>query len=163
LTANAQGWHPDEFTLELLAKFIGYIPDDKECEALEKNAKTGGTRMPAGTLKPLATALQNLRVKNKFKRLELRACNLGGNHDVMQLLGKVLGVRTIVAPRVHMFCLRLGAGVPDSQAAFNTWSQSHPRARLCRKPFNCYPSQWSACEPNSGLSHHRPECEVVLG
>jgi hypothetical protein len=107
LTANARGWNPDEFTLGLLAKFIGYIPNDKDCERVERNSLTDrGTRMPAGTLKPLATALQNLRVKSKLKRLELRACNLGGNHDVMQLLGMVLGVRKIVAPRVHMFYLR---------------------------------------------------------
>ncbi len=132
LTPSAPQWQTDEFTLDILAKFIGFIPDDDRCRQEEKNSILNGAPMPPGTLKPLTTALQNFRVKRRLRRLELRACNLGGNSNVMELLGKVLGVKTVVAPKVHMFYVGLTAPLPlpfNPESGFDQWLKGFPRAR----------------------------------
>jgi hypothetical protein len=137
LTSHAPTWNPEEYTLGLLADFIGQTPSDSDYAQIERNSSTrtrqGLTvRMPAGTLKPLDIALRSLRGKNLLQRLELRACNLGGNSRVMQLLGGVLGVQVIVAPKVHMFYSRLAppGPLPDDDAGFTRWQRLHPRARV---------------------------------
>jgi hypothetical protein len=137
LTAQTPAWNPEEYTLGLLADFVGRTPSDNEYAEVEKNssirtAQGQTVRMPAGTLKPLDIALRSLRSKNQLQRLELRACNLGGNRRVMALLGGVLGVQTIVAPKVHMFYCRLAppGPIPDDDAGFTGWRGTHPRARV---------------------------------
>ena len=135
LSAHAASLFPEQNVLEALTHFIGYIPDDDECAAAEKKFNQFVSPMPAGTLKPLATALQNLRVKRRLRRLELRACNLGGNQEVMKLLGMVLGVQAVVAPKVHMFYMGVTLRpLPDSAAAFADWQSKHPRARIFNGP-----------------------------
>jgi hypothetical protein len=131
LTANTPRWNPEEYTLGLLSRFIGGIPDEATCKKAEQDSIMDGVAMPAGTLRPLAAALQNLRLKRRLKRLELRACNLGGNEDVMKSLGMVLGVQTVVAPKVHMFYLGVTAPLPlpFSDAGFATWLTGHAHAR----------------------------------
>lgn len=137
LTASSgAAWNPEEYTLGLLADFVGKSPSDADYAAAEKgstvqNAQGQTVTMPSGTLKPLDTALRALRALNKLKRLELRACNLGGNTKVLQLLGKALGVTKIVAPQVHMFYCQLPAAgfLPDNAAGFVQWVRHHPRSR----------------------------------
>jgi hypothetical protein len=127
-------WNPEEYTLGLLAGFIGKNPSDSDYTAAETNSsmeldhKT--IHMPKGTLKTLDTELRALR-PSKLTRLELRACNLGGNPTVMNLLARVLGVTTIVAPRVHMFYSKIGppGPLPDTEAGFTNWQRHHSRAR----------------------------------
>ena len=128
-------WNPDQYTLGLLRDFVGKNPSDSDYAAAEsgssmQSAQGQTIRMAAGTLKPLDTALRSLRAK-KLKRVELRACNLGGNSTVMKLLAMVLGVDFIVAPSVHMFYLRLpAAGIrPDTAANFNQWVRNHAPCR----------------------------------
>lgn len=136
LTGRSPQWDVDEFTLGILAKFIGFIPDDDRCREEEKNSILNGAPMPAGTLKPLTTALQNFRLKRQLKRLELRACNLGGNSKVMELLGMVLGVRTVVAPKAHMFYLGPSVPLPipfNPESGFDRWLTGFPRARTFRE------------------------------
>jgi hypothetical protein len=137
LTSHAPTWNPEEYTLGLLADFIGQTPSDSDYARIERNStmrtRQGQTvHMPAGTLKPLDIALRSLRAKNLLRRLELRACNLGGNSRVMQVLGGVLGVQEIVAPKVHMFYSRLAppGPLPDDDANFTRWQRLHPRARV---------------------------------
>jgi hypothetical protein len=137
LTSHAPTWNPEEYTLGLLAGFIGQIPSDSDYARTETNStmqtRAGQTvRMPAGTLKPLDIALRSLRTKNLLQRLELRACNLGGNPHVMGLLGAVLGVQAVVAPKVHMFYSRLAlpGPLPDDDVGFTRWRRLHPRARV---------------------------------
>lgn len=137
LTPHAHAWNPEEYTLGLLADFIGRTPSDNDYAEKEKNSTMqtpqGQTiRMPAGTLKPLDIALRSLRNKKELLRLELRACNLGGNPSVMRLLARVLGVKTVVAPKVHMFYSRLAppGPLPDDDAGFTRWQSRNPRARI---------------------------------
>jgi hypothetical protein len=134
-------WNPEEYTLGLLAGFVGKTPSDDDYENAEKGSSmttvdNQTVQMPSGTLKPLDTALRALRAKKLLKRLELRACNLGGNPTVMQLLGKVLGVSVVVAPKVHMFYLRLlpPGPVPDTATGFNNWVKHYPRVRTFTNP-----------------------------
>ena len=140
-SSSGASWNPEQYTLGLLAGFVGKTPTDADYAAAEKgssmtNAQGQTVHMPAGTLKPLDTALRALRALKKLKRLELRACNLGGNTTVMQLLGQVLGVSKIVAPQVHMFyCALPAAGfLPESAARFNQWVRQHPGARTFTDP-----------------------------
>jgi hypothetical protein len=136
LTGGTPQWQTDEFTLDILAKFIGFIPDDARCRQVEQNSIMNGAPMPPGTLKPLTTALQNFRVKRRLRRLELRACNLGGNSKVMELLGMVLGVKTLVAPKVHMFYLGPSNPLPvpfNPESGFDQWLTGFPRARTFKE------------------------------
>ena len=135
LTSGSR-WNPEEYTLGLLAGFVDKTPSDSDYTDAEKNSSMQDAQghkipMPAGTLKPLDTALRALRAKKLLKRLELRACNLGGNDTVMKLLAKVLGLSAIVAPKVHMFYSALpAAGLPPGDAAgFARWQNHHRRAR----------------------------------
>jgi len=135
-SSSGASWNPEQYTLGLLAGFVGKNPSDADYATAEKgssvqNAQGQTVTMPSGTLKPLDTALRSLRALNKLKRVEFRACNLGGNTTVMQLLGKVLGVSKIVAPQVHMFyCALPAAGfLSDSAAGFTQWVRRHPRSR----------------------------------
>lgn len=135
-SSSGSAWNPEQYTLGLLAGFVGKNPTDADYATAEQgssvqNAQGQTVTLPSGTLKPLDTALRALRALNKLKRVELRACNLGGNTTVLQLLGKVLGVSKIVAPQVHMFyCALPAAGfLPDTAAAFTQWGRQHPRSR----------------------------------
>jgi hypothetical protein len=132
LSNNAPTWNVEEYTLGLLAKFVSVIPDDDRCEDEEKKSLMNGVRMPRGTLKPIGTALQNFRLKRQLKRLELRACNLGRNPNVMELLGMVLGVQVVVAPKVHMFYMGPGVPLPLplSDSRFDDFVKRFPRARV---------------------------------
>jgi hypothetical protein len=136
-SSSGSAWNPEEYTLGLLANFVGKNPSDADYATAENGSSVQNQQgqtitMPSGTLKPLDTALRSLRAKKKLKRLELRACNLGGNTKVMQLLGKVLGVSKIVAPQVHMFYCQLPAAgfLPDSAVNFGQWVRQHPRSRM---------------------------------
>ena len=77
---------------------MGSTPSDadyagKEQNSLMKTPQGQERRMPPGTLKPLDLALKSLRSKQRrLQRLELRACNLGSNRNVMGLLGGLLGI-----------------------------------------------------------------------
>jgi hypothetical protein len=129
-------WNPEEYTLGLLADFVGKDPSDSDYANAEKNSSMQNAQgrsipMPAGTLKPLDTALRAVRAKKLLKRLELRACNLGNNQTVMKLLAKVLGLTAIVAPQVHMFYMTLPpTGLsPDDAAGFASWQRNHRQAR----------------------------------
>ena len=138
LTAQAPAWHPEEYTLGLLADFMGSTPSDadyagKEQNSLMKTPQGQERRMPPGTLKPLDLALKSLRSKQRrLQRLELRACNLGSNRNVMGLLGGLLGIETVVAPDVHMFVVGLlpPGPLPLDDAGFARWQSVHPRARI---------------------------------
>jgi len=135
--AAGSTWNPDEYTLGLLAGFISKSPSDKDYQNAEsqssmQTAAKQTVHMPAGTLKPLDTALRALRAR-KLSRLEIRACNLGGNVPVLKLLAQVLGVATIAAPKVHMFYAGSPAAPPplsSAPAAFAHWKLSHARARV---------------------------------
>lgn len=134
LTAGSV-WNPEEYTLGLLAGFVGKTPSDQDYtdgetqSTMEVQHRT--VRMPPGTLKTLDTALRALRARKKLTRLEIRACNLGSNPKVMTLLARVLGVTTIVAPKVHMFYSKIGppGPLPDSDTGFTTWQRNHQRSR----------------------------------
>jgi hypothetical protein len=132
---SASAWNPEEYTLGLLAGFVGQTPSDDDYANAEKNSSMtvqGHTvRMQPGTLKPLDIALRGLRAKKLLKRLEIRACNLGNNQTVMKLLAKVFGLTTIVAPQVHMFYAKIGppGPAPDNYPSFAAWLKRHPRAR----------------------------------
>ena len=135
LTSGSQ-WNPEEYTLGLLADLAGKDPSDSDYADAEKNSSMQNAQgrtipMPAGTLKPLDTALRALRAKKLLKRLEIRACNLGNNQSVMKLLAKVLGLTAIVAPQVHMFYSTLPpSGLPpDDAAGFARWQKNYRRAR----------------------------------
>ncbi len=137
---TGSAWNPEEYTLGLLAGFIGKNPSDDDYAQAEKNSSMTVQQrtipMSPGTLKPLDTALRRLRGKKLLKRLEIRACNLGGNQKVMKLLVQVLGLKSIVAPRVHMFYGRIGTPgpLPDTAAGFLQWQRNHPRARTFTDP-----------------------------
>jgi hypothetical protein len=94
---SGSAWNPEEYSLGVLAGFVGKTPSDADYADKEKNSSMETAQhqkipMPAGTLKPLDIALRALRAKKLLKRLELRACNLGGNPTVMKLLAQVLGL-----------------------------------------------------------------------
>jgi hypothetical protein len=163
LTGRAPQWDLDEFTLGILAKFIGFIPDDDQCRKEEKDSILDGASMPAGTLKPLTTALQNFRLKRKLKRLELRACNLGGNSKVMELLGMVLGVRTVVAPKVHMFYLGPSLPLPVPfipESRFDDWLTGFPRARTFTESVAGHPRRF-AIQVNGRHSFRTADCATT--
>jgi hypothetical protein len=134
---SGSAWNPEEYSLGLLAGFIAKTPSDAEYADKEKNSSMETAQhqkipMPAGTLKPLDIALRALRAKKLLKRLELRACNLGGNPTVMKLLAQVLGLDAMVAPQVHMFYLRLTppGPLPSDSAGFANWQRNHRQARI---------------------------------
>jgi len=129
-------WNPEEYTLGLLAGFIGKTPSDDDYKKAETQSTMQApghhtVNMPIGTLKPLDTALRALRDKRRLTRLEIRACNLGGNTTVMQLLGQVLGVKIVVAPQVHMFYSKIGPPGPlaGDATGFANWKKRHVRSR----------------------------------
>src|SRR5580692_570649 len=134
---SGSAWNPEEYSLGVLAGFVGKNPSDAEYADKEKNSSMETAQhqkipMPAGTLKTLDIALRALRAKKLLKRLELRACNLGGNPAVMKLLAQVLGLDAIVAPQVHMFYLRLTppGPLPSDSAGFANWQRNHRQARI---------------------------------
>jgi hypothetical protein len=63
-------------------------------------------RFPPGSVSRLVSKMKRLQML-KVRIVELRACALGTNTTAMDVVGRALGARFLVAPDVHMFYARL--------------------------------------------------------
>jgi hypothetical protein len=72
----------------------------------------------------LNTKIKRVRALN-FERLELRACNLGGNLDTMRAVKGFLGCQKLLAPTVHTF-FNFSAGLETLNQIL---APANPRAR----------------------------------
>ena len=132
LTSGGPTWDLDENALRVLSRLVGReMSDEDYVKAVAAAVTDFGLRpLNAGALKAVDAALKELR-KAKLRRVEFRACNIGGSDSLMQLLARVLGVQTVVAPDVHMFYVRCAAAIPASLAQEpRAWMSAHPNARL---------------------------------
>jgi len=71
-----------------------------------------------------AMALLNLRnqvVKKKLKRVEVRACNLGGDSDGMKALREFLGADVVLAPMVKTFYGQVSPKLFTKDAEYIAW------------------------------------------
>ena len=65
--------------------------------------------------------LRNKVVQKKLKRIEVRACNLGGDVDGMRALREFLGVTTVLAPMVKTFYGHVSPTLFTKDADFLRW------------------------------------------
>lgn len=73
---------------------------------------------------PVSLKLLNLRnkvVARKLARVEVRACNLGGDSDGMSALREFLGATRVLAPMVKTFYAHVSPKLFTSEAEYNVW------------------------------------------
>ncbi len=104
-------------------------------EGLEHfNVGKNKVHAPPGVLSRIHAGLTELR-KLELHRVEIRACHLGANNDMLRNIGRVLGTDFITAPDVHMFyggpiSLHPPFDRPRTDKEFDQFTRKHPRARV---------------------------------
>jgi hypothetical protein len=86
-------------------------------------------RFPPGSVARLVSKMKRLQML-KVRIVELRACALGSNTTAMDVLGRALGARFLVAANVHMFYVRLnvtGGFRPEDRFARESARLTHAR------------------------------------
>jgi hypothetical protein len=81
-------------------------------------------RVQTAKLRELVRKMQDVR-QQRFRRVEVRACNMGANVNALRTLREFLGAQRVLAPTVGTFYVPLHPFVPHHTRQLQAWSRRY--------------------------------------
>jgi hypothetical protein len=121
---------------KILEGLLPFVDGDPSADGMSRFDKKTGVfdaqnnpiSLPAGLSARLVGKMRTLRGL-KVRKVEFRACTLGNQPDVMEIVGRCFGARFIYAPDVHMFYVRINPGRRVRPALMTQFARNRHDAR----------------------------------
>jgi len=121
---------------EVLTQLLTFLNQGGSADAMaafEKDPKVTingvKAKLPKGSVARIVGKMKTLR-NLLVRRVEFRACALGTNAALLEIIGQCFSARWVYAPDVHMFYVNTNPGTPVRDASLDMHLRMHGDARV---------------------------------